>query len=471
MTLPPGEYACSDDGNALRLIAAFGDDIRWDVAAGRWVTWTGTHWAADTTFEVIRRARAVARSIEKEADGLRDPEHAKRVRRWATASQSKGRLDAMVSLAKTDPGVAFPPGSLDATPGLLTVLNGTIDLATGELRPHSRDDLISRISPVVYDPTATHPVWTKFLHDLTGGDEDLARFLQRLVGYALLGDPGEEVLPVLYGSGGTGKSTFVDAIRAIAGDYGTTADFESFVAKPFGGGIRNDIASLAGSRIVTSIEVDDGRKIAAALVKSITGGDTIRARFLYREAFEFRPQFVLWLVCNHAPQVPHDDSGLWRRILRIPMDRVIPATDRDPTVKATLRDPAVGGPAVLAWAVQGCLDYQQHGLQVPARVLEETATYRREQDPLAGLWGDWLVEDPDGFVANPDLHTAYLAWAEEAGEPRPMSARGLGAVLAGRAGLVSTTKRRDGKVMRGWVGLRLGPAGHAAVTGNQIEDF
>src|SRR5690606_25902356 len=128
------------------------------------------------------------------------------------------------------------------------------------------DDLISRISPVVYDPTATHPVWTKFLHDLTGGDEDLARFLQRLVGYALLGDPGEEVLPVLYGSGGTGKSTFVDAIRAIAGDYGTTADFESFVAKPFGGGIRNDIASLAGSRIVTSIEVDDGRKIAAALV-------------------------------------------------------------------------------------------------------------------------------------------------------------------------------------------------------------
>lgn len=474
ITLPAGEYACTDDGNALRLIAAFGEDIRWDTAAGKWLSWDGTRWATDNTFEVVRRARAVSRSITKEAEQVRDPDLAKTVRRWANTSQSKGRLDAMVALAKTDPGVAFPAGALDADTHVLNVANGTVDLRTGELHDHDRSDLISKVAPVVYDPTATHDTWDRFLSDLTDGDTELEQFLQRLVGYSLLGDPGEEVLPVLYGSGGTGKSTFVDAVRAATGDYGQTADFETFLDKKFGGGVRNDIAALAGARIVTSIEVDDGKKLAAALVKSITGGDTIRARYLYREAFEFRPQFCLWLICNHAPDVPHDDSGLWRRILRIPMNRVVPHDSRDPRIKATLRDPSVGGPAVLAWAVRGCQEYLQHGLKVPDAIHKETETYRAEQDPLHDLWGDWLTLDPNAFTANADIHTAYKAWADETGEPRPMSARGLGAVIAGRndpSYLRSTTKRRDGKVVRGWEGIGLGPSGLTAVTGGQPQDF
>lgn len=471
ISFTPGEYALSDDGNALRLMAAFGSDLRYDTASGRWLVWDGRRWATDDRFESIRRARTVARAIAREADETRDIELSKRLRRWANQSQGKGRLDAMISLARTDPGVAVAPQDLDADPYAFNCLNGTVDLRTGELSPHDRDAMHTRLAPVTYDPDARHPTWDRFLEDLTGGDTALEEFLKRLVGYSLLGDAREEILPVLYGSGGTGKSTFVDAIRAMSGDYGTTADFESFIDRKFGGGVRNDIAALAGARIVTSIEVDDGKKLAVALVKSITGGDTIKARYLYKEAFEFRPQFALWLVCNHSPSIPHDDSGMWRRVLRIPMDRVVPPDQRDPQIKATLRDPAVGGPAVLAWAIQGCIEYLKHGLQVPESIHAETERYRVEQDPLAGLWGDYVVKDGNGFTANPDVMTAYRAWAEADGEPRPMSQRALGAALAEHKDLKSTTKRRSGKVLRGWEGLALGPLGLEAVAATEPTIF
>ncbi len=192
------------------------------------------------------------------------------------------------------------------------------------MRPHRREDLITKVCPTRYEPGARSDLLDRFLDEATGGNRELRDFLQRAVGYSLTGDVSEEVLFFVHGPGRSGKSTFMEALKATLGDYAKSADFESFVQRRDAGAVRNDIAELAGRRFVVSIEVDEGKKLAEGLVKLITGGDTVRARFLYQEAFDFVPQFKLWLAANHAPKVKHDDSAMWRRILRIPFENIVP---------------------------------------------------------------------------------------------------------------------------------------------------
>jgi putative DNA primase/helicase len=266
-------------------------------------------------------------------------------------SESERALGALVNLAKTDPRIAVSATAFDTQPHLLNCLNGSIDLRTGELLPHRREDLITKLCPVAFDPTAKSAAWENFLRDCTRADVELQSFPQRAVGYTAYGDPREQVILMV---NGTGKSSFISAVMAVLGDYATTADFTTFLKKDrIGSGPSDDIANLAGSRLVSSIEVDDGRQLAQALVKQLTGGDVIRARHLYQGSFEFRPQFALWLICNRAPVIDHADDAMWRRILRLPFDNQIPAAKQDKTLKAALTDLSLTGPAILGRAVQG----------------------------------------------------------------------------------------------------------------------
>ena len=452
----PASFNHTDYGNAERLVALYGDRIRYCLAHASWYIWDGRRWATDMTGEVMRYAKETVRAIYQEAANEVDSDRRAATAKWALRSESQGALSAMVTLAQTEEAVVVTPEQFDADPWLLNCLNGVIDLRTGRLLPHESGRLLSKLAPVVYDPQAASPLWETFLDMATGEDKALAAFLARAAGYSLTGGTGEEVLFFVHGPAASGKSTFLEALKATLGDYARTADFETFLQRSFVGGIRNDIADLAGARLVVSIEVDEGKRLAEGLVKLITGGDTVKARHLYKEGFEFRPQFKLWLAANHAPKVRDDDQAMWRRILRVPFEHVVPAAQRDPLVKDTLRDPRQGGPAILAWAVRGCLDYQRQRLAVPEVVTQATMEYRLTQDPLKDFVEQCCLVTPLARVQAANLRQAYEEWGKENGLDRRFLVNGKrwGERLK-TLGCVREVERNGSSTHRVWSGIGL----------------
>jgi putative DNA primase/helicase len=442
----------TDSGNAERLVLRHGANIRYCHPQNTWWLWTGKRWETDRTGHMMELAKAVARELYQAAWDIPDAERKKQTALWAIRSESTDKKRATLASAQSEPGIPVLPEQFDADPWVLNCVNGVVDLRTGELRPHRREDYCTRMAPVRYDPAARSELWERFLDEATGGDRELQAFLQRAVGYSLTGNTGEEKLFFVHGPAASGKSTFLEAVRSALGDYAKTADFETFVLRREAGAIRNDIAELAGRRFVVSIEVDEGRRLAEGLVKMLTGGDTVRARFLYQESFEFTPQFKLWLAANHAPRVRHDDSGMWRRILRIPFEHVIPPEKRDPSVKARLKDVEESGPAILAWAVEGCLRWQEEGLGVSAAVEEATEQYRLDMDPLRGFIEDCCVLLPHAWTPAAKLRAAYEAYCKETGEKRLLNPNEFAEGLRARG---CETERRGKNRSRGWRGIGL----------------
>jgi len=448
----------TDVGNAQRLVAAFGHAMRYCAPWKKWLVWDGRRWARDDRQRVREYAKAVTSAMLREAAELPAGDGQKALAEHALRSQKADRLRGMLELAQSDPAVAIVPADFDGDPWLLNVENGTIDLRTSELRTHRRADLITKLAPVHFDPAARSELWDRFLRDAMRGNADLVAFLQRCVGYSLTGNTGEEVLFFLHGPEAAGKSTFAEAIKATLGDYARTAEFETFLQKKGDRGIPNDIAALAGARLVVSIEMADGKRLAEGLVKQLTGGDTVSARFLFGEFFDFIPQFKLWLAANDAPRVRHSDRALWRRILRIPFEHTIPEDARDPAVKMTLKNPTLGGAAILAWAVEGCLVWQRERLRVPLEVKHATANYRDEQDPLRDFFADRCAFDPNAWTPSKDLYAAYRSWAEANGEgDKAMNAKLFGLQLADH-GCVQEKRKQT----RGWLGIALQPEAEAS---------
>jgi len=436
----------TDVGNAERLVTDHAEEIRFVPAVG-WHVWDGRRWRRDGDGEVMRRMKITTRTMREEAAKL--GQQGDELWKHANRSESRPRLEAALALAQTDSAVIAHVDALDADPYLLNVENGTINLRTGALQPHRPSDLLTKLAPVHYDPDATSPRWAGVLRDATGEDEDLLAFLARAFGYTLTGDTGDEVLFFAHGPAATGKSTVLEALKATLGDYAATADFETFLARRGEAGTRSDIARLAGARLVIGTEVDDGKRLAEGLLKQVTGGDTVTARFMYQDYFEYRPQFKLWLAANHRPRVNAQDEAMWRRIVQIPFTRVVPPEQRDPGLKRKLTTDATARSAILAWAVRGCLAWQTHGLAVPAAVRSYTAEYRAENDPIA----DWLTAcgrvTHGRITAASALRASYEAWAEANGE-RPVSAKALGDALS-HLGCTRSKLRGD----RAWQNIEL----------------
>lgn len=438
----------TDSGNAERLEILHGADLRYVTAEGKWYAWTGTRWEPDEG-RALLATKDVARRLYGLASEIQDDNIRRAMAGWARQSESSGKRAAMLTLAKAEGRIPATPADFDSDPWAFNCENGTINLRTGELRPHQRKNFITKQSPVVYDPAARSELWEQFLNTLTDGDEDFREFLQKAAGYSLTGDCSEEKLFLVLGEAATGKSTFVESLRAAFGDYSRTADFESFVQRR-DAGVRNDLAALAGRRLVVSVEVEKGRHLAEGLLKTFTGRDTVTARFLYGEHFEFRPQCKLWLVANDPPGVRHDDSGMWRRILRLPFEKVIPKDRRDPAIKARLTSEPREQAAILAWAVEGCLRWQESGLQEPARVARATEAYKQEQNPLKDF-AEERCELGEGCMAHPaTLRTAYVQWCEGLGA-RPLGDKAYGAALRGFG--CERVKLSDGN--RRWIGIAL----------------
>ena len=444
-----GTTPLTDLGNAQRLVSAHGADLRYCYSSKTWLVWDDQRWVEDVTGAVIRTAKETVRSMYESASGIVNDDQRTALISHAQRSESEARLKAMIELAKSEPSIPVTPDLLDSDPWLLNVLNGTIDLRTGRLIPHERKHLITKLAPVAYGPDARLSAWDEFLAQATGADPELSGFLQRGVGYCLTGNVSEEVIFFIHGPAATGKSTFLESIKAVLGEYARTADFETFLSSRRTGGPRNDIARLAGSRLVASIEVDQGKRLAEGLVKMITGGDTVTARHLYRESFEFRPTFKLWLSANHAPRIYADDDAMWRRILRVPFEQIIPKADRDPRVKATLCDPAKAGPAILSWAVKGCLEWQERGLAVPDIVQKATDAYRLEEDPIREFVEDCCNVEPNAWTATKDLRKAYKGWCEE-NDVHQIGDRAFRELLKVRG-----CSARSSNNVRGWRGIGL----------------
>lgn len=385
-----------------------------------WLYWDYTRWKRDTDGVVERLARETIRSIYYMASLASDKERDK-LARWAKALDGNKGINAMLSLARSELALVRSADLFDRNPYLLNTGSGIVDLKTGGLVPNDPDAMMTKVAPAFYNPDGRCPQWLNFLDTVMGGNLALIEYLQRVGGYTLTGDTGEQCLFLLFGSGANGKSTFLEVLWRLMGDYANKAQPETFMSR-FGDGPRTDVARLRGARFVSTVETEDGKRLAEGLVKQLTGGDAIVARFLYKDEFEFVPQFKLFLATNHKPTIRSTDYAIWRRIRLIPFVVQIPEDRRIKNLALKLVQEE--GPAIMAWLVQGCLEWQSRGLCDPDEVKAATADYRNEQDILQPFISDCCVIDTRGRVEG--LYRRYTAWCSANGEEAINSKRFTG---------------------------------------------
>lgn len=438
-------FKATDLGNAERLVSQHGEDLRYVTGIG-WMAYDGRRWARDDTGERFRRAKLTVREIYAEAAAIAEEPIRKAVAAWAKKSESAGHIKAMVTLAESDERIVARAQEVDADPWALNCENGTVDLRTGMLRPHRREDLITKLAPVVYDPDAPAPVLGGFLSSIFAGDAELVSFVQRFVGYSLTGDIREQTLFFAYGHGSNGKSTLFSLILACLGDYAKTAAPSLLVAKR-GESHPTERADLHGARLVTVVEVGEGKAFDEELVKQLTGSDPIKARFMNRDFFEFLPTHKLLISANHKPTIKGTDHAIWRRFALVPFAVRFEGSAKDTELPAKLAAELSG---FLAWAVRGCLEWQAEGLRPPSSVVQATAAYRREQDVVGAFLDERCVALPEASTKSSSLYSDYQEWAKAAGEP-VVSQRALGLALTER-GYVA---EKGGKGVRMWRGIGL----------------
>ena len=403
----------TDVGNAARLVLKHGDILRFVPAWEAWLVWCGSHWRRDHTLEVYGLAKAVALGIFDEARDAPDKEAREALAKWACQSQTRQRIEAMLSLARPD--LAVVPNMLDLEPWLLACENGTVDLRTGQLLPARREDLITRCAPVAFDPAAACPRREQFLGEVFDGDEELIGFVRRACGYSISGDMSEQCFFMLFGNGANGKSIFISALRRVLGPYAFDPGFGVFEAATRFAPHPEHLAVLAGIRFVTASETAENTGLNEQRLKVLSHGDSTSARFLYGQRFEFTPCGKIWLCVNHKPRVDDDSAGFWRGARLIPFARQFIGPAADLRLADKLRAEA---PGILAWLVRACVEWQATGLgDSPEAVEAATGEWRQESDPLAGFLSAYCVVKPDCLAAAGDLFKSYLRWAAAEGLP------------------------------------------------------
>lgn len=441
----------TDAANAKRLILHADGRTRWVGAWDKWLIWDGKRWSLDQQLRIEALAKEVAARLWEEIsahviDGI-DKQTLGYMCAFARTSSGANGIRNMVALARSELGVSIDIQELDTDPWLLNVENGTINLNDGTLREHCRDDLLTKLAPVTFDPDARCPMWTKFLRTIFAGNKDLIGYVQRLVGYSLTGVTEEHILPFLYGIGANGKTTLVETILKLLGpDYAMKAPPDLLMAKR-GETHPTERADLFGKRLVACVETEDGRRLAEALVKELTGGDRVRARRMREDFWEFSPTHHVWLAGNYRPIITGTDHGIWRRIKLIPFEVVIANADQDKKLPHKLAGELSG---ILNWAIEGCLAWQRDGLGEPQRVQTATKKYSSEMDEVGQFIKDCCELGPKFTAPATELYDRFQAATKSR-----MSQRSFGESLH-RRGYESdrvTSGRHKGR--KCWRGLRL----------------
>lgn len=438
----------TDLGNARRFVARYRDAVLYCEPWSRWFHWDSMRWAEDDRLEVFARAADLIRSLYPLANKIKDDDEREAFFNHLIKSESHRAIHAMVTLAKADRAIARHPDDFDNDPWLLTVKNGTLDLRTGRIRPQNPGDMITKLAPVVYDPSARCQNWLDFLDMIMLGRKSLVEFLKRALGTSLTGITSDKAMFILYGPGGdNGKSTMVEVIESLLGTYARRTPVETFLKKREGS-IPNDIARLRGARFVWAAENDRGVRLAESLVKEMTGGDRMVARFLHGEFFEFMPAFKIWLATNHKPTI-RGDAAIWRRLKLVPFEYTIPK-DRQKKRHEVMAMFQAELPGILNWAIEGCLEWQRDGLGIPEEVINATREYEAEQDTFSMFLEEKCIRAQNARVLSLALYREYKAWAEEHGES-PASHKTFASLMSERG--FAKTKTMKGALYSG-IGIR-----------------
>ncbi|HVI33181.1 phage/plasmid primase, P4 family [Phenylobacterium sp.] len=433
----PAGLGRSEEDLALAFAQENEAALRYCNDWGQWLIWDGVRWTPDTTQLAICLARDLCRRVAAVSDD-----------RTALALGRAQTVSAVARLAQADRRLAATSDQWDADPWLLNTPGGVVDLKTGRLRPSDPALHMTKVTGAAPDQDGVQPVvWLRFLERITNGDRELQSYLQRVLGYALTGDTSAQALFFGYGTGANGKSVMIDTVAGLLGDYHKTAPIETFTES---GGERHptELAMLRGARLVTAAETEEGRRWAESRIKTLTGGDEIAARFMRQDFFFYTPQFKLFVAGNHRPGLRSVDEAMRRRFHLVPFAVTIPPEERDPALTAKLR---AEWPAILAWMIKGCVEWQRVGLASPPAVRAATDAYLEGEDALAAWIDEACQRDPQAWGASGELFASWKGWAERHGEP-VRSAKWFVQALEGRG----FTLRRTNQA-RGVVGLRLKP--------------
>ena len=406
-------YDMTDTGNAHRLQDKFGHVMRYSYNRKKWSYWDGKMWRIDETGEIKKLSDIICEDIKREGYQEQDEKTQADLLKFATRTASSKGKENMIKECQPLHGIPASPDDVDGYAEYLNCQNGIVNLRTGELLPHDSNFMMSKVCYAEYAADGGAPrLWMKFLDDVTNGDKDLQKYIQKSVGYSLTGSNREQCAYFLYGMGNNGKSTFLDTISDLLGSYSANVQPETIMLRKFSdGGALSDIARLKSARFVTSEEPTEGVRLNEGLLKQLTGGSKITCRFLYSDEFEYTPEFKIWIATNHKPVIRGTDVGIWRRIKLIPFEVNIPADKVDKNLKYKLRKEF---PQILKWAVDGCRLWIEEGMDEPACVQDAVKEYKQEMDLLAGFLEQCVEIDYDckDKVPARDLFRAYSMWAK-----------------------------------------------------------
>lgn len=409
-------YTFDDMGNAERFVDLFGENVRYCYTEKKWYFYNSMRWSVDNLGVILRMADKCVEAMKAEAklylqaDEESGGDMAKAFEKHMKSSRSNKSKKAMLN--EIEHHLPILPIQMDRYKMALNTPSGIINLKNGDVKAHNPEYYFTKITSVDCAEAADCPRWLAFLDDIFAGDKDLIRYIQKAVGYSLTGSTAEQCAFFLYGTGRNGKSTFIDVIRDVFGDYAANIQPETIMVKSSqSNAINSDIARLKGARLVTSVEPNEGVRLNEELLKQLTGDDTVTARKLYSEEFEFKPEFKLWMATNHKPIIRGTDTGIWRRIHMIPFNVQIPEDKVDKNLTHKLKAEMT---AIFKWCIDGCLMWQREGLQMPAAVLKSVREYRREMDVISAF-----IEDKctlEGTVQASMLYAAYASWADSNNE-------------------------------------------------------
>lgn len=408
-------YSYDDTGNAQRFTDMFGEVVRYSFIRKNWYFYNDKTWQLDQEGKVKNLVDEILEKMKKEpvyvADDV-DPEDAKK-NLTKHIKYSRGSNGKTNMLKESQHLLPIKPETFDKDPHLLNVQNGYLDLHTGKLYDHDKDKFFTKITSVEYTDKIDCPLWIDFLNQIFDGNQELIRFMQRSVGYSLSGSTEEQKMFILHGNGRNGKSVFLDIITEMLGNYTTNIQPQTIMVKQQSNNASPDIAKLDGARLVTTTEPNEGMRFDEGLIKQLTGGDKVSARFLHENEFEFTPQFKLWMATNHKPFIRGTDDGIWRRLAIIPFTVQIPEHKVDKNLKYKLRREMT---AILNWAVEGYREWQRVGLQEPQIIKDQTKEYRNEMDVTEMFINECCAVRSGGREKAQDLYQAYREWAKSNGE-------------------------------------------------------
>ena len=400
------KYAFDDTGNADRFVDKFKDIVRYSYVDKGWYFYNGKKWEFDLIGHVKSLTEEVIKDMRKELAYCETEEEEKAFfKHLKYTRNNRGKTNM---LKESEHRLPILPDEFDKRKDVFNCMNGVIDLRNGKLIDHSYDQFLSKMSYVEYTDNIDCPRWMEFLNQTFDHDTELIHYIQKAIGYSMTGSTKEQCVFFCYGNGRNGKSTFLDIIAAIMGDYATNIQPETIMVQNRQSGANSDIARLKGARFVTTVEPNQGARINEGLLKQLTGGDTVTARHLYGREFEFEPEFKLWMATNHKPIIRGRDLGIWRRMHLIPFTVEIPDNKVDKNLKYKLKRELTG---ILNWAVEGAIKWQREGLKMPKAVMNAVKEYKSEMDVVTAFLEDCTIQGP-GEVKSSELYKAYVDWAD-----------------------------------------------------------